>query len=129
VPYEDGVEALFPDRGRRRVTDQEHRVTSGEFASRLADHGRGEVDAGDAVSLLGREERQAAGAAAEVEQVARALRKPVAQPPRPGRAHLRVAQPVVRFLVEGGGRRVPVDTRRSRPVTLVCHAPKSDTRH
>src|SRR5690606_26681377 len=77
------------------------------------------------VPLLGREQRQAAGAAAEVQDVAGPSGQPGPQPAGPGRARLRVAQSMVRLLVEGGGPGVPVDTVRARPVTAVCgHGPR-----
>jgi hypothetical protein len=69
VPDEHGVEALLPDRRCRGVTDEEHGVTPGAFLPGERHHRRGEVHARHPVPLLGREERQAAGAAPEVEDV------------------------------------------------------------
>jgi hypothetical protein len=56
VPDQHGVEVLLAHGRCRGVTGEEHRVTTGEFGPGQLHHGRGEVDAGDAVPLLGREE-------------------------------------------------------------------------
>jgi hypothetical protein len=88
-------------------------VVSGELGPGPLRHRRGQIDAGDGVSLLGGEEREASGAAAQVEDVARPRGRPGAQPAGPRPAHVRVAQDVVGLVVEGR-RRVPVDARRGR---------------
>ncbi|GGS33987.1 hypothetical protein GCM10010238_23960 [Streptomyces griseoviridis] len=79
--------------------------------------------------LPGRQEGEAARAAAEAEEVGRGVRQPGAQPAGPGVAHPRVAQAVVRLGVETGRLGVPVDTARVRHVTPVRHDPKGDTHH
>jgi hypothetical protein len=129
MPYEHHVVPLLPDRWRRRVTDEERRVTSGELGAGEVDHRRGAVHPGDTVSLLGGEERQAAGAAAEVEDVGRPRGQPGTQSGSPCLTDLRVPQPVVRLVVEGGGRGVPVHRRSSDGVFTVRHTPQTDTRH
>ncbi|WP_455755049.1 class I SAM-dependent methyltransferase [Streptomyces murinus] len=58
--------------------------------------------------LLRGEQRQAAGAAAEVEHIGGAPGQPAVESGRPGGPHGGIAQAVVRLLVEAGGPRVPV---------------------
>lgn len=126
---EQDVEALLPDGRRHRVTDEEDRVTPGQLGAGLVDHARGEIDPGDPVALLGRYERQAAGAAAHVEQVTGRLGQPVPQPGDPGTADLGIAQPVVGLLVERAGFRVPVDARPCIRTAVAHHAFHDVTHH
>ncbi len=100
VPHEHDVEPLLADGRCRRVTEQEHRVASGELGAGQVDHARRAVDPGDVVAPLGREERQAAGTAAEVEHVGRGLGQPGPQPLRPRLPHDGVAQPVVQLVTK-----------------------------
>lgn len=113
MPYQDGFEAPLPHRGSA-VPGQEHRVVSGELGPGPLRHRRGQIDAGDGVSLLGGEERPAAGAAAQVEDVARPRGQPGARPAGPRPAHVRVAHAVVGLVAEGCRHRVPVDAGRGR---------------
>ncbi len=105
----DDVEALLPDRRGGRVPDQERGVPPGQLGAGEVDHARRGVDPGHPMPLLGREERQAARTAAEIEHVGRAARQPAAQPGRPGLAHGGIPQSVVGLVVERHGLGVPVD--------------------
>ena len=81
--------------------------TPGSLGPGLPDHRGGEVEAGDVVPLLGEQQRQRAGAAAEVGDPCGRGRQQVAQQLTPGLPHRGVAQPVVGGLVEGRRLLVP----------------------
>lgn len=111
MPGHDHIELLLADRWLGRVPEKDPGAGAGELGPRLLHHARRPVDGGDPVPLSGGEQREASGAAPQVEHLGALAGQPALQPLRPGMPDGRVEQPVVGLLVEGVGRGIPVDRR------------------